>query len=221
MKALADYLHGKGLKLGIYSSPGLKTCGGYVGSYGYEAEDAQTFAEWGIDYLKYDWCGAMRMYGYEKDNMILGYKKMGIELQKQEHPIVYSICQYGMENVSEWGAAAGGNLWRTTGDINDKWEKIEEIGFNQDSLAPFAKPGEWNDPDMLEVGNGELTVAENKSHFSLWCLLAAPLMAGNDIRDMAPETVDILTNKSLIAINQDTMGVQGRRILEKEGLSSG
>jgi len=218
MKALADYVHSLGLKLGIYSSPGPKTCGGYEGSYGYEIEDAKTFASWGIDYLKYDWCGAMRIYDYSKDNMQRAYQKMGMALLECGRPIVYSICQYGSENVWEWGHSAGGNLWRTTGDIDDSWGTIEKIGFNQNKLAAFAGPGHWNDPDMLEVGNGDLTIDENKAHFTLWCMLAAPLMAGNDLRNMSEETVAILTNPDLIAINQDELGIQGKRINEKDGI---
>jgi alpha-galactosidase len=218
MKALADYVHSLGLKLGIYSSPGPKTCGGYEGSYGHELEDAMTFASWGIDYLKYDWCGAMRIYGYSKENMQRAYQKMGMALLKTGRPIIYSICQYGAENVWEWGKSAGGNLWRTTGDINDSWESISQIGFGQNKLAPFAGPGHWNDPDMLEVGNGDLTSDENKAHFTLWCMLAAPLMAGNDLRNMSDETISILTNPDLIAINQDVLGIQGKRINEKDGI---
>ncbi len=218
MKALADYVHRKGLKLGIYSSPGPKTCGGYEGSYGYEIQDANTFASWGIDYLKYDWCGAMRIYGYSQEKMQRAYQKMGMALLETGRPIVYSICQYGLENVWKWGAKAGGNLWRTTGDINDSWKKIEEIGFSQNELAPFAGPGHWNDPDMLEVGNGDLTLDENKAHFTLWCMLAAPLMAGNDLREMSEKTLSILTNPELIAINQDVLGIQGEKVNEMDGI---
>ena len=218
MKELADYVHSRGLKLGIYSSPGPKTCGGYEGSYGDEDQDAMTFASWGIDYLKYDWCGAMRIYGYSKENMQRVYQKMGIALLETKRPIVYSICQYGAENVWEWGSDAGGNLWRTTGDINDSWEQISQIGFSQNEMAPFARPGHWNDPDMLEVGNGDLTVEDNKAHFTLWCMLAAPLMAGNDLRNMSEQTISILTNKDLIAINQDKLGKQGQRIAKKDSV---
>lgn len=218
MKALADYVHSLGLKLGIYSSPGPKTCGGYEGSYGYEREDARTFASWGIDYLKYDWCGAMRIYGYSKDNMQRVYQKMGMALLETRRPIVYSICQYGLENVWEWGPKAGGNLWRTTDDINDSWEKISKIGFGQNELSAYAGPGHWNDPDMLEVGNGNLTFDENKAHFTLWCILSAPLMAGNDLRKMSDTTLSILTNPDLIAINQDELGIQGEKINEKDGV---
>ena len=218
MKALADYVHSLGLKLGIYSSPGPKTCGGYEGSYGYELQDAETFASWGIDYLKYDWCGAMRIYGYSKDNMRRAYQKMAVALQSTGRPIVYSICQYGLEDVWEWGEKAGGNLWRTTGDINDSWEKIEEIGFSQNELTPYAGPNHWNDPDMLEVGNGNLTVHKNQAHFTLWCMLASPLMAGNDLRNMSEETITILTNPDLLAINQDKLGIQGKRVNEINGI---
>ncbi len=218
MKALADYVHGLGLKLGIYSSPGPKTCGGYEGSYGHERQDAKTFASWGVDYLKYDWCSAMRIYGYSRENMRLAYQKMGMALLKTGRPIVYSICQYGLGNVWEWGQSAGGNLWRETGDINDSWEKIAEIGFNQNDLASYAGPGHWNDPDMLEVGNGNLTLDENKAHFTLWCMLAAPLMAGNDLINMSEETISILTNPDLIAIDQDELGIQGKRINKMDGV---
>ncbi len=218
MKALADYVHSRGLKLGIYSSPGPKTCGGYEGSYGHELQDAKTFASWGIDYLKYDWCGAMRIYGYSRENMKRAYQKMGMALLESGRPIVYSICQYGFENVWEWGAAAGGNLWRATRDINDSWEKISQIGFSQNELEPFAGPGHWNDPDMLEVGNGDLTTNEYKAHFTLWCMLAAPLIAGNDLRNMSEQTISILTNQELININQDKLGKQGRRIAVKDSM---
>ena len=126
-------------------------------------------------------------------------------------PIVYSLCQYGKENVWEWGSKVSGNLWRTTDDINDSWERISEIGFNQSNLSAYAKPGNWNDPDMLEVGNGNLTYDENKSHFTLWCILSAPLIAGNDLREMSNQTKSILTNKDLIEINQDILGIQGRQ----------
>ena len=218
MKSLADYVHEKGLKLGIYSSPGPRTCGGYEGSYGHELQDARTFATWGIDYLKYDWCGAMRIYGYAKDSMQAAYQKMGFALLQCGRPIVYSICQYGYEHVWEWGAAAGGNLWRTTDDISDSWNRITEIGFSQNDLAPFAGPGHWNDPDMLEVGNGDLTFHENKSHFTLWCMLAAPLIAGNDLRNMSEQTLSILTNKDVIAVNQDPLGMQGTRFAIRDSI---
>jgi alpha-galactosidase len=218
MKALADYVHSLGLKLGIYSSPGHTSCGGYIGSYGYEFEDAKTFAKWGIDYLKYDWCGAQLIYGFDRDNMQASYQIMGNALLESGRPIVYSVCQYGREDVWEWAVEVGGNLWRTTGDINDNWDRIEEIGFDQYKLHEYAKPGHWNDPDMLEVGNGNLTVDENKTHFTLWCMLAAPLMAGNDLRSMSPETIAILTNPELIAINQDALGKQAQRLSAEDGI---
>ena len=210
MKALADYVHRKGLKLGIYSSPGPNTCAGYEGSYGHEEQDAQTFAKWGIDYLKYDWCGARTLYTDEEMPAI--YQKMGDALLKTRRPIVYSLCQYGRLDVWKWGAEVGGNLWRTTGDIRDTWESMTRIGFSQHELAQYAQPGHWNDPDMLEIGNGGMTEAEYKTHMSLWAMLAAPLLAGNDLRQMTPETLAILTNREVIAVDQDKLGKQGNRV---------
>lgn len=207
MKALADYVHSRGLKLGIYSSPGPRTCGGYEGSYGHEEQDAKTYASWGIDYLKYDWCSASRIYS--ESDLQAAYQKMGLALVKTGRPIVYALCEYGMGNVGQWGQRVGGNLWRTGYDINDSWKRMVEIGFNQDGFAPFAGPGHWNDPDMLEVGNGGMTNTEYRTHFSLWCLLAAPLLAGNDLNAMSAETLEILGNKEVIAIDQDLMGKQG------------
>jgi len=210
MKALADYVHSNGLKLGIYSSPGPNTCAGYEGSYGHEEQDAKTFAAWGIDYLKYDWCGARNIYTEQEMQAI--YQKMGDALQASGRPIVYSLCQYGLNEVWKWGPDVGGNLWRTTGDIRDAWDSMTKIGFNQDQLAPFAAPGHWNDPDMLEIGNGGMTDTEYRTHMSLWSMLAAPLIAGNDLRDMTPAIHDILTNKEVIAIDQDPDGKQARRV---------
>jgi alpha-galactosidase len=210
MKALADYVHAKGLKLGIYSSPGPDTCEGYEGSFGHEAQDARTYAAWGIDYLKYDWCGAFTVY--KDSEMRAVYQKMGDALLASGRPIVYSICQYGLENVWTWGPAAGGNLWRTTGDIRDTWESISRIGFGQGVLAPYARPGHWNDPDMLEIGNGHMTDTEYRTHMSLWAMLAAPLIAGNDVRNMSASIREILTNREVVAIDQDAAGHQGRRV---------
>ncbi len=210
MKALADYVHSKGLKLGIYSSPGPRTCAGFEGSYGHEEQDAKQFATWGIDLLKYDWCSAGKYYSF--DEMRPVFQKMGAALQASGRPIVFSICQYGLAGVGEWGPKAGGNLWRTTSDIGDNWKSIEEIGFVlQEGLAQFSGPGGWNDPDMLEVGNGGMSATEYRTHFSLWALLAAPLLAGNDIRNMSAETRAILLNKEVIAVDQDPLGKQAER----------
>jgi alpha-galactosidase len=210
MKALADYVHRKGLKLGIYSSPGPNTCAGYEGSYGHEEQDARTFAKWGIDYLKYDWCGARILYTDEE--MPAVYQKMGEALRNSGRPIVYSLCQYGRFDVWKWGPEVGGNLWRTTGDIRDTWESMTRIGFGQNELAQYASPGHWNDPDMLEIGNGGMTEVEYKTHMSLWSILAAPLLAGNDLRNMRPEILAILTNREVIAVDQDKLGKQGSRV---------
>jgi alpha-galactosidase len=210
MKALADYVHSKGLKLGIYSSPGPNTCEGYEGSYGHEEQDARTYAAWGIDYLKYDWCGAFTIY--KDSEMQAVYQKMGDALLASGRSIVYSLCQYGFEDVWKWGPSVGGNLWRTAGDISDSWESMSRIGFSQERLAPYARPGHWNDPDMLEIGNGHVSDTEYKTHMSLWSMLAAPLIAGNDVRAMSTSIHDILTNPEVIAIDQDKAGHQARRV---------
>ena len=204
MKALADYVHLKGLKIGIYSSPGPKTCAGYEGSFGHEEQDARTFAEWGIDYLKYDLCSGLDIYKEDAPTLQAIYQKMGQALEETHRPIVYSLCEYGRAEVwTGWGAKSSGNLWRTTGDISDNWESMDKIGFSQIKLATHAKPGHWNDPDMLEIGNGGMTADEYRTHMSLWSMLAAPLIAGNDLRTMADETKSILMNSEIIAIDQD------------------
>ncbi|HEV2575662.1 MAG TPA: glycoside hydrolase family 27 protein [Acidobacteriaceae bacterium] len=218
MKALADYVHSKGLKLGIYSSPGAKTCAGFEGSLGHEVQDAQTYAAWGIDYLKYDLCGLRdQMKAAPSPEaahkiMIEAYVKMRDALRGTGRPIVYSLCQYGEDAVWEWGASVGGNLWRTTGDISDNYARMADIGFSQAGLARFADPGHWNDPDMLEVGNGKMSNEEYRTHMSLWAILAAPLLAGNDLATMTDETKAILMNKEVIAVDQDALGRQGDRV---------
>src|SRR5271170_7507412 len=220
MKALADYVHSKGLKIGIYSGPGNKTCAGFAASLGHEEQDAKTYAEWGIDYLKYDLCSFIpdvmqKQEPHDKAAqmrlMFEAYVKMGNALKATGRPIVFSLCQYGWDSVWEWAPALGGNLWRTTGDIEARWQSIYDIASQQAGLADYAGPGHWNDPDMLEVGNGELSMAENRTHFSWWAMLAAPLLAGNDLPNMKPEVKAILTNKDVIAIDQDTLGKQGKR----------
>ncbi len=218
MKALADFVHSKGLKLGIYSSPGDKTCAGFEGSLGHEAQDAKTYAAWGIDYLKYDLCGLGKVMKAAPTPeaahqiMVDAYIKMRDALRSTGRPIVYSLCQYGNDAVWEWGASVGGNLWRTTGDIYDNYARMAEIGFGQAGLARFAGPGHWNDPDMLEVGNGKMSKEEYRTHMSLWAILAAPLLAGNDLSTMTPETTALLTNKDVIAVDQDAAGKQGDRV---------
>ena len=220
MKALADYVHSKGLKIGIYSGPGTKTCGGYAASLGHEEQDAKMYADWGIDYLKYDLCSfipdvlekqAPNDKAAQMRLMIGAYDKMGKALKATGRPIVYSLCQYGWDAVWEWAPALGGNLWRTTGDITPRWDRIYAIASQQAGLESYAGPGHWNDPDMLEVGNGKLSLAENRTHFTLWAILAAPLLAGNDLPHMKPEIKAILTNRDVIAINQDALGKQGAR----------
>jgi alpha-galactosidase len=166
-----------------------------------------------VDYLKYDWCSASRVY--KPDEMQAVYRKMAEALRRTGRPIVLSLCQYGLESVWAWGASIGGNLWRTTEDINDSWDRMSDIGFEQNGLEKFAGPGHWNDPDMLEVGNGKMSHDEYLTHMSLWCLLAAPLLAGNDLSKMTPETLAILTNPEVVAVDQDSRGVQGHRVWEE------
>ena len=222
MNNLSDYVHARGLKLGIYSSPGELTCGSYLGSYGHEEQDAATYARWGIDYLKYDWCS----YGQKVPaNMTLAdYKKpyiiMRDALKKQSRDIVHSLCQYGMANVWEWGAEVG-QLWRTTGDITDTWQSLSSIGFSQDKCASYTKPGNWNDPDMLVVGkvgwgpslhDSRLTGDEQYTHISLWSLLSSPLLIGCDMSQLDPFTLNLLTNDEVIEVNQDILGKPAKRI---------
>ena len=221
MKALADYVHSKGLKLGIYSGPGTKTCGGYAASLGHELQDAQMYAAWGIDYLKYDLCSfipdvmhkqAPNDEAQQMRLMHAAYVTMGKALQSTGRPIVYSLCQYGWDSPWEWAPALGGNSWRTTGDIDPHWDRIYTILEQQAGLEKYAGPGHWNDPDMLEVGNGKLSLAENRAHFSMWAMLASPLLAGNDLPNMKPEITAILTNRDVIAIDQDRLGHQASRV---------
>ena len=213
MKALADYVHSKGLKFGLYSDAGLLTCQKRPGSRGYEFQDARQYAAWGVDYLKYDWCH------HGKQNSEASYSLMRDALLASGRPIVFSICEWGSTKPWLWAGDVG-NLWRTTGDIQDCWDCKRSWGGMgwphildlQDGLEKYAGPGHWNDPDMLEVGNGHMTDQEYRAHFSMWCILAAPLMAGNDIRDMSPGIQDILTNKEVIAVDQDVLGKQGRKV---------
>ena len=235
IKALADYVHAKGLKFGLYSDAGTQTCVGHrPGSKGYEIQDAKQYAEWGVDYLKYDWCNT------EGQNAPQSYAKMRDGLKAAGKPVVFSICEWGLSDPWIWARDVG-NLWRTTGDITDSWsdEGLKKgqsfavkfprtpesekapvdmfLGFlqildRQDKLAEYAGPGHWNDPDMLEVGNGGMTTEEYRAHFSLWAILAAPLIAGNDLRNMTQDIKEILTNKEVIAVDQDPLGRQGRRL---------
>lgn len=227
MKSLGDWLHGVGLRFGVYSSPGPFTCGRYLGSYQHEKQDADQYAAWGVDYLKYDWCDYNLIYQKEGDRSLSAFMKpyqvMEKALRAQKRDIVYSLCQYGMKDVWQWGAAVDGNLWRTTGDITDTWASLKDIGFvRQAELYPFAKPGRWNDPDMLIVGKvgwGEnlrqtrLTYDEQYSHISLWCLLSAPLLIGCDISQLDRFTLGLLTNAEVIAVNQDPLGQQAKRVI--------
>jgi len=219
IKTVADYVHSLGLKFGIYSDAGSKTCQGRPGGLGHEYQDALKYAEWGVDYLKYDWCNTTTQDAKSS------YANIRAALDAAGRPIVLSICEWGTAKPWLWGKEVGGNLWRSTGDIQDRWEGKKEwnpgnccsygvvdIADAEADLYSYAGPGHWNDPDMLEVGNGGMTDTEYRSHFSLWAMLAAPLMAGNDLGSMRPEIRDILTNKEVIAIDQDPLGRQGRRV---------
>ena len=216
MKALADYVHGKGLKLGIYSTPGPRSCQNYEGSYGHEQIDAQTWAKWGIDYVKYDWCSGSRIW--RDADMRAVYQRMGAALAAAGRPMVFSLCQYGRADVRDWGTLVGGNLWRTTGDIADRWPAMLRNVESQDALANAAGVGHWNDPDMLEIGNGGMSADEYRAHLSLWAIAAAPLIAGNDIRTMDATTRAILTNKEVIAVDQDRLGRPGHRVAQRGGI---
>jgi len=219
MKALADYVHQRGLKFGVYSDAGTGTCQNRPGGRGYEFQDARQYAAWGVDYLKYDWCN------HSTQDSQASYSIMRDALKKSGRPIVFSLCEWGSTKPWLWAKDVG-NLWRTTGDITDKWETrarndglgVVQILDLENGIESYAGPGHWNDPDMLEVGNGGMNNTEYRAHFSMWCLLAAPLMAGNDIRSMSPEIRDILTNKEVIAIDQDPLGSEGRRVKRSEGL---
>lgn len=208
MKALADYVHARGLKLGIYTSPGPKTCAGYNGSYGHIKQDADTFAAWGIDYLKYDLCSGEAFYS-TAETVYATYQEMGEALNATDRDIVYSLCEYGRFDVGSWGRQVGGHLWRTTGDIEDTYDTMAKIGFDKNGVANHTGPNGWNDPDMLEIGNGGMSQDEYRTHMTLWAMMSAPLVLGNDVRHMTPETLSLLTNKEVIAIDQDTLGAQG------------
>jgi alpha-galactosidase len=208
MKALADYLHAKGLLFGLYSDIGPKTCAGRPGSFGYEELDARTYAGWGVDYVKVDWCHADDLDARER------YVIFRDAFRKTGRPIVLSICEWGRNRPWEWAAGVG-QLWRTTADIEDRWESVVWIVNANARHHAAAGPGHWNDPDMLEVGNGGLNASEARSHFSMWAMMAAPLMAGNDVRNMSEETRSILLNREVIAIDQDPLGAQGRLVLDR------
>ena len=219
MKALGDYIHSKGLKFGIYSDAGRGTCQNRPGSRGYEYQDARQYAAWGVDYLKYDWCN------HDTQDSQSSYETMRDALAKSGRAIVFSICEWGSTKPWLWAGSVG-NLWRSTGDILDRWDGHEKWGGNgvvqildlQDGIESYAGPGHWNDPDMLEVGNGGMTETEYRAHFSLWCLMAAPLMAGNDLEHMSEATKEILTNKEVIAVDQDPAGLQAKRVKKDKGM---
>ena len=230
MKGLAEYIHKLGLKSGLYSSPGPWTCGGCAGSWQHEQPDAKTYAAWGFDYLKYDWCSYRGIASGRMTNVanvplwnrastndagaIYPYRVMGNFLRQQKRDILYSLCQYGMADVWKWGAGVDGNCWRTTGDITDTWRSMSRIGFQQDMAAPFARPGHWNDPDMLVVGQvgwghlhpTRLTPDEQYTHISLWCLLSAPLLIGCDLEKLDDFTLNLLCNDEVLAVDQDPLG---------------
>jgi alpha-galactosidase len=228
MKGLTDYIHAKGMKTGIYSSPGPTTCAGFTASYQFEDKDARRWADWGFDYIKYDWCSYGGIY---KGNAIPEYQKpyvvMRAALDKVDRDILFSFCQYGMGEVWKWGEKIGGNAWRTTGDITDSWNSMSKIGFNQAGQEQYAGPGHWNDPDMLVVGlvgwgpqlhPSRLNADEQYTHISLWSLLASPLLIGCDMTRLDAFTQNLLTNDEVIEINQDPLGKQAGRIFKEGGI---
>lgn len=225
MKALADYIHSRGLKFGIYSTPGPATCGNFTGSYGFERQDAKMFASWGVDFLKYDQCSLNAIMMAQGGNdlnkqrqiMEAAYEKMHQALVDTGRPIVFSLSVGGRHDVWQWAPRVGGNMWRTTHDIKDDYLSMCDIGFSQTGISKYAGPGHWNDPDMLEVGNGGMTNDEYKTHMSLWSILAAPLLAGNDLTHMSDETRNILMNREVIAVDQDALGKQGDRVWAIDG----
>lgn len=221
MKALADYIHFKGLKFGIYSDAGWRTCGGRPGSRGYEFQDAMMYAKWGVDYLKYDWCNTE---GLKEEG---AYLTMRNALYAAGRPVVFSICEWGNSKPWNWAKNVG-HLWRTTGDISASFDSVVDHGTwkswgvmqildMQEGLRVYAGPDHWNDPDMMEVGNG-MSVNEDRAHFSMWSMLAAPLIAGNDLAKMSKETIEILTNKEAIVVDQDELGIQGLKYSAKDSL---
>ena len=232
MKGLSDWLHANGLKMGIYSSPGDRTCGGYLGSLDHEEQDAKTWNDWGVDYLKYDWCGYAKVFNPSNDHSTAAYLRPYVKMQQylreQPRDIFYSLCQYGMANVWEWGAFIDANSWRTTGDINDTWASLYSIGFQQQAgLHPYAGPGHWNDPDMLVVGkvgwssnlwDSRLTPDEQYTHISLWSLLASNLLIGCPLDQIDDFTFNLLCNNEVNAVNQDILGHQAHRDVVEDGL---
>lgn len=220
IKALADYIHARGLKFGLYSSAGVSTCEpneknrGFPGGLGHEKQDAALFASFGVDYLKYDNCNNEKVDAKQR------YQAMGDALRATGRPIFYSVCEWGENKPWLWAGdrAVGASSWRTTGDITDKYTSMVEIFKKNVVLDSYASPGHWNDPDMLEVGNGGMTHEEYRSHFSLWAIMAAPLLIGTDLRKIKPDALDILLNKEVIAVDQDPLGVQGKRIRDTDGV---
>jgi alpha-galactosidase len=219
MRGLADYVHSKGLKIGLYSSPGPKTCAGFEGSFDHEEQDAASWANWGFDYIKYDWCSC------QSKDLKQPYQKMRDALDKADRDIVYSFCQYGMGKVWEWGAMTGGNLWRTTGDITDTWGSLSTIGFKQADIGQYASPGHWNDPDMLIVGKvgwgpklhpTRLAPVEQQTHITIWCMAAAPLLIGCDMTQLDEFTLDLLTNDEVLDVDQDELGKAAIRVSRDE-----
>lgn len=213
MKALGDYIHSQGLKFGLTAAAAPKSCNGLEGSYGHEAQDARTFAEWGVDYVAYEWCGAETIYPTQSE-MQAAFQKMGEALRASGRDIVYAISQKGQFNVEQWGSKTGANMWRAGNELEENWASVSAAGFGQLGKEGAAKPGAWNDPGLLQTGNGAMTPDQSRMQLNLWAVLAAPMMLGNDVRIMTRDTVALLSNRELIAVNQDKMGRQGKRVTE-------
>jgi len=219
MKALADYVHSKGLKLGVYSSPGPAACYGYAGSYGHEAQDARSYAQWGIDYLKYDWCSAGEIY-HTREELQAAYQKMGEALRATHRPIIFALCEYGLFDVWSWGRKVGANLWRTSGDIDigNRWESIVSNGFEHNGKLSHVGADGWNDPDDLLIGKSGMTTDEDRAQMTLWAIMASPLFVGlanNHMDAWTPAVRAILMNKEVIAVDQDISGIQGHPALHR------
>jgi alpha-galactosidase len=211
MKGLVDYVHGRGLKFGLFASAAPLSCGGFEGSYGHEAEDAKTFAAWGVDYVIYDWCGAEKIYPTQAEQQA-AYQKMGAALKASGRDIAFGLSQNGTTNVATWAPRTGANLWRTAEDLSDSWKSVSDVGFTRDGKS--AGPNGWNDPGLIQFGSGAMSADEYRTQFNLWTLLAAPLMIGSDTRRMARDVTAALANPEVIAVDQDAMGAPGKRVTQ-------
>ncbi len=213
MKGLVDYVHSRGLKLGLSTSAAPQSCGGFEGSYGHEAEDAKTFASWGVDYLIYDWCGAQAIYPTQTEQQAV-YQKMGDALKASGRDIAFGLGQGGAFEVATWASKTGANLWRSGDDLSDSWKSVADAGFAQTGKEAFIRPSRWNDPGLIQLGNGGMSADEYRTQLNLWALLAAPMMLGSDARTITRDAVALLTNREVIAVDQDAKGAPAKRVTQ-------